>query len=154
MISFPFFRYRYPGFYYPYYNNYIKKSHLNNNLDQSEEKTDKVHYGNLNNQISDLLSCNNVQNHESYQTSVKQKNNIENKTYNKKNNKTSKYNLFDPIRFNNNFLDGDFEDPIIEILGIELYLDDLILIGLLFLLYNENIQDEILFISLIILLLS
>ena len=30
MISFPSFRFRYPSFYYPYYNNYIQHSPRNN----------------------------------------------------------------------------------------------------------------------------
>lgn len=53
-------------------------------------------------------------------------------------------------------LDGfsDLEQPIIEILGIKLYQDDLIILGLLFFLYKEEVKDESLFISLILLLLS
>lgn len=46
------------------------------------------------------------------------------------------------------------EDPIFEILGIYIYLDDLIILGLLFFLYTENVHDEILFMTLILLLLS
>ena len=49
---------------------------------------------------------------------------------------------------------SDLEQPIFEILGISIYLDDLIILGLLFFLYTENVQDEILFITLILLLLS
>lgn len=49
---------------------------------------------------------------------------------------------------------NDLEQPIFEILGISIYLDDLIILGLLFFLYTENVQDEILFITLILLLLS
>lgn len=41
-----------------------------------------------------------------------------------------------------------------EILGIKLYFDDILLICLLFFLYNEGVQDQYLFISLILLLLS
>lgn len=63
--------------------------------------------------------------------------------------KTSRYN----INFSNLF-SNDLENPIIEILGIQLYLDDLIILGLLFFLYQENIHDEILFFILILLLLS
>lgn len=46
------------------------------------------------------------------------------------------------------------ETPIFEILGISLFLDDLIILCLLFFLYTEGVQDEFLFISLILLLLS
>lgn len=58
-----------------------------------------------------------------------------------------------PFSFN---IDGfsNTEKPIIEILGIQLYQDDLIILGLLFFLYKEEVKDESLFISLILLLLS
>lgn len=42
----------------------------------------------------------------------------------------------------------------LEILGIKLYSDDILLLCLIFFLYKEGVQDEYLFISLIMLLLS
>ena len=64
-------------------------------------------------------------------------------------------NFNSPLPFSFN-MDGfsDLEQPIIEILGIKLYQDDLIILGLLFFLYKEEVKDESLFISLILLLLS
>ena len=41
-----------------------------------------------------------------------------------------------------------------EIFGITLHFDDVLLICLLFFLYNERVNDQLLFISLILLLLS
>jgi len=41
-----------------------------------------------------------------------------------------------------------------EIFGIKLYFDDLLLICLIFFLYNEGVKDQFLFIALILLLLS
>lgn len=41
-----------------------------------------------------------------------------------------------------------------EIMGIKLYFDDILIICLLFFLYTEDVQDEWLFIALILLLLS
>ena len=41
-----------------------------------------------------------------------------------------------------------------EVFGIKLYIDDLIIIGLLFFLYTEDSEDHLLFIALIMLLLS
>lgn len=67
--------------------------------------------------------------------------------------KSSRYYSFGPIHFKTPFF-NDIEEPIFEILGIELYLDDIIILGLLFFLYQEGVQDEILFISLILLLIS
>lgn len=62
---------------------------------------------------------------------------------------------FGPVRFNfDNPFDIDKNEPIIDILGISLYLDDLIIIGLLFFLYQEGVKDESLFFTLILLLLT
>lgn len=46
------------------------------------------------------------------------------------------------------------DNVMFELLGIKLYQDDIILICLIFFLYNEGIKDEFLFIALILLLLS
>ncbi len=46
------------------------------------------------------------------------------------------------------------EQPIFEIFGIKLYLDDLIILGLLFFLYQQNSKDEMLYIILFLLLFS
>jgi len=67
--------------------------------------------------------------------------------------KTSRYNSFGPINFKNPLF-NDIEEPIFEILGVELYLDDIIIIGLLFFLYQEGVQDEMLYIALILILIS
>lgn len=53
-----------------------------------------------------------------------------------------------------NFTSSNFEEPIIEILGIKLFSDDILILGLLFFLYRENVKDDALFLSLILLLLS
>lgn len=66
---------------------------------------------------------------------------------------TSGYRSFGPINFKTPFFDN-IEEPVFEIFGIQLYLDDIIILGLLFFLYQEGVQDEMLFISLILLLLS
>ena len=58
-----------------------------------------------------------------------------------------------PNSFIGNF-ENDFENNYIEFMGIKLYFDDILLICLLFFLYNENVKDTYLFISLILLLLS
>ena len=72
----------------------------------------------------------------------------------KNNKKSSSYSSFGPVRFKNPIFNNDINDPIFEIFGIELYLDDIIIIGLLFLLYQEGVQDELLYIALILLLIS
>lgn len=47
-----------------------------------------------------------------------------------------------------------FEDYFFEIFGLILYFDDILIICLLFFLYEEGVKDQELFISLILLLLS
>lgn len=68
-------------------------------------------------------------------------------------NKSSRYNDFGPIHFQNPF-SMDSDEPIIEILGISLYLDDIIILALLFFLYQEGVKDYMLYLALIMLLLS
>lgn len=67
--------------------------------------------------------------------------------------KSSKSNNFNPIHINFDSF-SDSEQEVIEILGIKLYLDDIIILCLLFLLYLEETKDEGLFICLILLLLT
>lgn len=75
------------------------------------------------------------------------------KEYSTKEKKSSRYYSFGPIQFKNPLFD-DIESPLFEILGIQLYLDDIIILGLLFFLYQEGVQDEMLYIALILLLLG
>jgi len=46
------------------------------------------------------------------------------------------------------------DDAIFDLFGIQLRFDDILLICLIFFLYSEGVKDEMLFISLILLLLS
>lgn len=46
------------------------------------------------------------------------------------------------------------DKPIFEIFGIKLYFDDLLILGLLFFLYSEGVEDQELFLALILLLFS
>lgn len=94
-------------------------------------------------------------NYELEQKKIENKNNKSQNDNNntKRNAKTSTYNSFANINISA-LLNSDLNTPIVEILGIKLYLDDLIIIGLLFFLYKEEVQDEILFGILLLLLLS
>ena len=47
-----------------------------------------------------------------------------------------------------------FNLPVFDIFGIKLYNDDLLIIGLLFFLYSENVHDDELFLVLLLLLLN
>ena len=48
----------------------------------------------------------------------------------------------------------NISSPVFEVFGIILYSDDILLILLIFFLYNEGVKDDYLFIALILLLLS
>lgn len=47
-----------------------------------------------------------------------------------------------------------YDRPIFELFGVKLFFDDILIISLIFFLYNEGVKDQSLFISLILLLLS
>lgn len=67
--------------------------------------------------------------------------------------KSSNYSSFGPIFINTNGFSNK-EEPILEISGLKLYLDDLIILSLLFILYKEEVKDDMLFILLILLLIG
>lgn len=88
----------------------------------------------------------------------------ENKTESRKESKTNTApfpaNLFQilptsigPLNFHPDALTNS-DIPLFELFGIELFLDDIIIICILIFLYQEEVKDEILYISLIILLFS
>ncbi|MCI8548718.1 MAG: hypothetical protein HFJ38_07545 [Bacilli bacterium] len=135
MANFPFFNFPYNN-YYNYYSRYNSYTNNRKNVEKSiNTKTNK----------NSLICESESDIEDDVQVSTNDKSEYENRS--------SKYNYYGPIRFNFDFF-SDSEKPIIEIMGIKLYLDDLIIIGLLFVLYQEGVKDEILFISLILLLLS
>lgn len=127
MPIFPFFQYPYNNRYYPRYN-YNNENYMHNSNNINSEKKDTSH----------------TNENDTYN------NDIDEKT---QKNKSSRYSGFGPIHFQNPF-ELDSEQPVLEILGISLYLDDLIILGLLFFLYKEGVKDDMLFLSLILLLLS
>ena len=131
MANFPFYPFSYHNYYRYYPHNYRNNLYKNN---KDEDKNENI---NKNEIKKDEEFTNN--NHENKQ-----------KRYFKR---SSKNISFANINLNG-LLQSDLENPIIEILGIKLYLDDLIIIGLLFFLYKEDVHDEILFGILILLLLN
>ena len=124
MPVFPFFQFPYSRYYQRY--NYNNSSYTNHS--------------------------NNINNEKKYTSSINDNNFFNNYT-NELKNKSSRYSSFGPIAFQNPF-ELDNTQPVLEILGISLYLDDLIILGLLFFLYKEGVKDDMLFLSLILLLLS
>lgn len=90
---------------------------------------------------------------EKIESDITTENTIKNEQLKTYNEKKSRYNSIGPINFQNPF-SVDSDEPIFEILGIKLYLDDIIILCLLFFLYNEGVKDDMLFLSLILLLLN
>lgn len=99
----------------------------------------------------------NVINHSD--TKVSSKDNEENSNTrvlgeNKQNEKISpKRNSFTNFNISSLF-SSNLDEPVLEILGISLFLDDILIICLLFFLYTEGVKDDMLFICLILLLLG
>lgn len=54
----------------------------------------------------------------------------------------------------NNRINDSSDSPLFQLFGINLYFDDILLICLIWFLYDEGVKDEGLFIALILLLLS
>ena len=131
MANFPFYPFSYRNYYHYYAHNYA------NNLNNSYNKNINEPQNTNKNEIEDEDKT------------------IDNKENSKKRyqKRSSKNISFANINLNG-LLQSDLENPIIEILGIKLYLDDLIIISLLFFLYKEDVHDEILFGILILLLLD
>lgn len=65
----------------------------------------------------------------------------------------SKHNSFVNLNISN-LLSPNLDEPVLEILGMSLFLDDILILGLLFFLYSEGVKDEMLFICLILLLVG
>jgi len=57
-------------------------------------------------------------------------------------------------KFLSSIVAGNFDKDYIEIFGFKISLDDLLLLSLIFCLYKEGVEDQLLFICLILLLIS
>lgn len=116
--------FRYPFFYNNYYGNYYSSPYTTRPNYLPKSTDNSNHYNSLHN--NDL--SNNI---DTLHT--------ESDNSNKKNN---------PKKPDSNF------DYFFELFGLKLYFDDILLICLIFFLYQEGVKDDELFISLILLLLS
>ena len=55
---------------------------------------------------------------------------------------------------NKNKSNSNDSDYLFDLFGIKLYFDDILILGLIYFLYSEGVKDEMLFISLLLLLIS
>ncbi len=139
----------FPFFQYPYMNRYYTRNNYNRpNINESSNSYENTNISNLINNQNNDIEINNTENNK-YNNEVSS--NCDN--YSSRQNKSSRYSGLGPIHFQNPF-SMNSEEPIIEILGISLYLDDIIILGLLFFLYQEGVKDYMLYLALIMLLLS
>ena len=135
--------YRYPYYTYKNYSNpYPNKSCTN--LTQKMPNTNVLN--------NNLLKFNN----DNYRKNI-----INNTSHssinNNKNHGNSDYDFNDKNNCNKkseSCCKNDEDSPLFQLFGINLYFDDILLICLIFFLYQEGVKDEGLFISLILLLLS
>ena len=170
---FPFFR----AYQHPYYNKFGQSmTYISNNKNSSKNLNNN---NNINNNFNKINNYNqsNFPHKQNYSSNSNIKNleyennkNCENNFHNEKNSITNKnsntissllpFNISNfiprnlgPLNINiNGFMDSD--ECVFELFGIKLFLDDIIIICILFFLYQENVKDEMLYIILIMLLFS
>ena len=111
------------------------------NIPKHSYITNKTYINNKNNQRS--IPCNS----DNYNTKTTEKTNLEDNFEKKAKKQTETRSITNLFQLNPN-------EVIFEIFGLKVYLDDLLIICILLFLYQEGIQDEYLFICLILLLLS
>lgn len=155
MYSYPFFSFphfrrfeaRYYPTSYPYMRHTVRdnaKYGSNYNNSKSGSKYDDYEYGNA------KLVQERSYNGQRHANSMS-------KSGTTKKEKSSPKRSFSGFSFLNNFLhqeDRDQDEEFFDLLGLKLYNDDLLLLGLIFFLYKEEVKDEYLFFALILLLLS
>lgn len=116
----------FPFFRYPYYNGYYRYNNSSNFIT---------------NRMNNNYNYSESSFHRNYNYSNEEKNNI-------------KEDVSSIDSSNNETRNDETTDQIFEIFGIKLHFDDILIICLLVLLYNEGVKDYSLFISLILLLIS
>lgn len=132
MFNFPFFNYQYN---YPYYRNYNRYYH---NYTQNPN-----YYINQN-----KPTANNATNNTCNQPNPK----VQAQKTEQQNSITNSKEISNTI--NHKTSSTRSEQAIFEIMGIKLFLDDLVILGVLFFLYQEEVKDEMLYIILFLLLFS
>ena len=149
--NFPFFRgpFNYPRNYsnnIAYNPNYNPNFPYGRNISNDSTKNDSEKFSDERN-----ISSINEEKDNPEKDSIKKEKNKDNDKRSKE--KSSKYTSFGPIFINT---DGFFnkEEPLLNLSGLKIYLDDLIILSFLYILYKEDVKDDILFISLILLLIS
>ena len=174
IYNYPFFSFpnlrRFPSYYSPYYSNSqfsntnkavsinTTPSNFNNTLANRNNYVNTNHSNFTSNTARSAPAPSHFMNQANYQNrrmngQIKQESH---KKETKKEENHTKKNI-SGFHFLDNFLnqeDRGEDEKCFELFGLKLYHDDLLLIGLIFFLYQEDVKDQYLFIALILLLLS
>lgn len=159
MYNFPFFPHFYPKFNRNYPQNSPKYVNNKNNsypstypINNSNNlyRNNSYYNNNTSNYHSNNATLNNTSHEIRDSISYPEKKNRTNSHHTIKDKSHS--NQKEKKKDEDRFLDDT--EVIFEIFGIQLHFDDILLVCLIFFLYNEGVKDEFLFIALILLLLS
>lgn len=149
----PFNRYLYKGFSLPTEQR-LSKQNAHNTINYNNEINNKNTYiQNRNNTKSNYSQNENNQANSSYTQTKNNQAKIKNDRYNQNVNKQSNNCSSENVKSSQNRSNTN-DDYFFELFGLKLYFDDVLLIVLIFFLYQEGVRDDELFISLILLLLS
>ena len=122
-------------------NSFINKDNVfhnySNNLNNNFKN--RVNMNNINN--NNIITSNNLYNKEINCDTLKS-----NSKFFSNNENTEKGKFLENLPPNSDF--------VLDLFGLHLYFDDVLILGLLFFLYKENVKDEGLFLALIMLLIS
>ena len=143
--SYPF----YPQNYYPpppfYPQNMNNKTIRNNNNINKSASTNNITNSMKSNKLNNIK--NNNMNKQAFENPKRTQSHLHKPSHNSNQSKAKK-----EIEHS---IDSKYDETIMfELFGIKLHQDDILLICLIFFLYNEGIKDEFLFVALILLLLS
>jgi len=156
MYNYPFFSFPHFRRYSPYYYNLKPQNNLSNtNLSKTRNNYSSKTSNIFNNNVNLEHSHYNNPIHSSSKSSVEKSSPITNDDSYKINNSNKRG--FTGLNFLDNFLnqsDRGEDESYFEIFGLKLYSDDILLLGLIFFLYKEEVKDQYLFFALILLLLS
>lgn len=160
--NFPFFRLPF----YPYSRNYPRNLYYKTNPNTENINTPSVSQPTKHTENINMLNASQSTKHTEsdkngnrdrdrnrYKNEYKNRDDSHIRESSIKEKKSSKYSSIGPILINTDGFSNK-EEPILEFSGLKLYLDDLIILSILYFLYKEDVKDDVLFILLILLLIS
>ena len=141
--------FRYPFFYNPNYYNRFDNHNIYNHTENHNLRNNQHNFGYTNSNNMNKVQNNNDYN---YKTSSRVHPNS-NSSYNYNSNSNSQpvdNRVSDSGKKNNSKSNDSSENYFFELFGLKLYFDDILLICLIFFLYQEGVKDDELFLSLVL----